>query len=339
MRMVLSASCPSWPPPRPFAASPTSGLLPIAAGMWLVDRLGPGTHLILLAHAFLPSPQTRFPANAAASGSSSPLWYSQNVGPMHIAFVTSYAPYDQSSAQYTWLESDLANVNRTETPWLIVVFHAPWYTSYKSHYMEANCHRLDTETLLYENGVDLVFNGHVHAYERTFPVYNFTLNECGPVHITVGDGGNVEKLAAVFADLPGNCPSVTEYGPSYQPEACPQYLYDGKYCASSQPFWSAYRRVCAPAVSRGKLGDGGRAGSCPRSMVPSTLARERAVPSWTCIFACCPATWSTGGPPNLQPNTHPITFKQTGSPPLATRRWRSTTPRTPTLSGSATRTA
>lgn len=195
---------------------------------------------------FLPShsPQTRFPANAAASGSDSPLWYSQNVGPMHITFITSYAPYDQASAQYAWLESDLANVNRTETPWLIVVFHAPWYTSYRSHYMEVNCHRLDTETLLYENGVDLVLNGHVHAYERTFPVYNFTLDDCGPVHITVGDGGNVEKLAAVFADLPGNCPNISEYGPGYQPEVCPQYLYDGEFCDTTQPFWSAYRRVC-----------------------------------------------------------------------------------------------
>lgn len=27
-------------------------------------------------------------------------------------------------------------------------------------------------------------------YERTNPVYNNTLNNCGAVHITVGDGGN-----------------------------------------------------------------------------------------------------------------------------------------------------
>lgn len=31
--------------------------------------------------------------------------------------------------------------------------------------------------------------GHVHAYERMNPVYNFTLDPCAPVHITVGDGG------------------------------------------------------------------------------------------------------------------------------------------------------
>lgn len=28
--------------------------------------------------------------------------------------------------------------------------------------------------------------GHVHAYERSTPVYNFTVDLCGPVHITIG---------------------------------------------------------------------------------------------------------------------------------------------------------
>ena len=26
--------------------------------------------------------------------------------------------------------------------------------------------------------MDLVFNGHVHSYERSFPVYNNSVNEC-----------------------------------------------------------------------------------------------------------------------------------------------------------------
>ncbi len=28
--------------------------------------------------------------------------------------------------QYTWLQRDLALVNRDVTPWLIIMFHAPW---------------------------------------------------------------------------------------------------------------------------------------------------------------------------------------------------------------------
>jgi hypothetical protein len=34
--------------------------------------------------------------------------------------------------------------------------------------------------------------GHVHVYERTKPVRNYYVDECGPVHITIGDGGNIE---------------------------------------------------------------------------------------------------------------------------------------------------
>lgn len=35
-----------------------------------------------------------------------------------------------------------------------------------------------TPTFWPRYGVDLVFNGHVHSYERSFPVYNNSLNEC-----------------------------------------------------------------------------------------------------------------------------------------------------------------
>ena len=41
-------------------------------------------------------------------------------------------------------------------------------------------------------GVDLVLNGHVHAYERTHPMYKYKPDTCGPIYITIGDGGNVE---------------------------------------------------------------------------------------------------------------------------------------------------
>lgn len=35
--------------------------------------------------------------------------------------------------QYTWLEAELASVDRSLTPWLIVQFHAPWYNSNTAH--------------------------------------------------------------------------------------------------------------------------------------------------------------------------------------------------------------
>ncbi len=54
------------------------------------------------------------------------------------------------------------------------------------------------ESLLFEYGVDVVFAGHVHAYERSLRVYQGQLNDLGPVYINIGDGGNREGLSSEY---------------------------------------------------------------------------------------------------------------------------------------------
>jgi hypothetical protein len=66
-----------------------------------------------------------------------------------------------SGEQYRWLERDLAKVDRSVTPWLVAGWHAPWYSSYKAHYREAECMRVAMEELLYSYGLDIAFTGHV----------------------------------------------------------------------------------------------------------------------------------------------------------------------------------
>ncbi|KAI5641602.1 hypothetical protein M9H77_07583 [Catharanthus roseus] len=67
--------------------------------------------------------------------------------------------------------------------------------------------RLEIEEILYSYRIDIVFSSHVHAYERMNRVYNYTLDPCGPVYITIGNGGNIEKVDVDHVDKPGKCPS------------------------------------------------------------------------------------------------------------------------------------
>ena len=50
------------------------------------------------------------------------------------------------------------------------------------------------EGLFYENHVNLVISGHVHAYERSFPVFKNRVRTDGVTYITIGDAGNHEGI-------------------------------------------------------------------------------------------------------------------------------------------------
>lgn len=58
-----------------------------------------------------------------------------------------------------WLKADLAAVDRSRTPWLVVGMHAPWYNSNTAHQGEVEDMRRSMEGLLFSYGVDLVFAG------------------------------------------------------------------------------------------------------------------------------------------------------------------------------------
>ncbi|XAR58729.1 Acid phosphatase [Bertholletia excelsa] len=188
---------------------------------------------------------SRFAFPSEESGSSSTLYYSFNAGGIHFMMLGAYTAYNKSADQYKWLERDLSNVDRSTTPWLVAAWHPPWYSSYKAHYREAECMRVEMEELLYSYGVDIVFNGHVHAYERLNRVYNYTLDPCAPVYITVGDGGNREKMAIEHADEPGNCPEPSTTPDPFMGGFCAADFTTGpaagKFCWDRQPEYSALR--------------------------------------------------------------------------------------------------
>ncbi|CAD6254963.1 unnamed protein product [Miscanthus lutarioriparius] len=85
--------------------------------------------------------------------------------------------------QWKWLVAELAKVDRTTTPWFFISSHVPWYNSNNFHYMEGEPMRAQFEKMAVDARVDVVFAGHVHAYERTHRYSNST------------DGGNIEGPA------------------------------------------------------------------------------------------------------------------------------------------------
>ncbi|KAJ4705188.1 Purple acid phosphatase [Melia azedarach] len=132
------------------------------------------------------------------SGSSSNLYYSFDVAGTHVIMLGSYTDFDSHSAQYKWLEADLAKIDRKTTPWIFVLLHVPWYNTNNAHQGERESMRKSMEHLLYKARVDVVFAGHVHAYERFTRIYDKEADLCGPIYITIGDGGNREGLASKF---------------------------------------------------------------------------------------------------------------------------------------------
>lgn len=112
------------------------------------------------------------------SGSSSNLYYSFDAAGVHVVMLGSYTDFDQNSDQYKWLEADLNKVDRGKTPWIVVLLHAPWYNSNTAHQgeVESEGMRKAMEGLIHQARVDVVFAGHVHAYERFVSLINFLLH-------------------------------------------------------------------------------------------------------------------------------------------------------------------
>lgn len=82
------------------------------------------------------------------------------------------------NAQTTWLTNDLAAVDRSKSLWVIVAGHRPWYFSYanKSSAICTVCKDV-FEPIFLQYDIDLVLSGHVHAYQRNTPIYNYVCRQ------------------------------------------------------------------------------------------------------------------------------------------------------------------
>uniref|UniRef100_A0A6B2L7B6 Purple acid phosphatase n=1 Tax=Arcella intermedia TaxID=1963864 RepID=A0A6B2L7B6_9EUKA len=119
-------------------------------------------------------------------------YWSVDIGLVHLIHLSS-ENRDTFQAQRDWLIKDLSQVNFHLTPWLIGVWHRPWYCSIKEN--------VDEEMRQYFEPVfqrlDIGFVGHTHYYERTLPLSNQKIVKDGPEYVVVGNGGNIEGTAAI----------------------------------------------------------------------------------------------------------------------------------------------
>lgn len=166
-------------------------------------------------------------ANKAAALAKPPFWYSFEYGMVHITMIDTEtdfpsapdqpggssgylnaSPFGTANQQLDWLAADLASVDRTVTPWVIVGGHRPWYTTKGSSPCTA-CQKA-FEPLLYKYGVDLAVFGHVHNSQRFLPVNNSVAdpaklnNPKAPMYIVAGGAGNIEGLTNVGGNYTTN---------------------------------------------------------------------------------------------------------------------------------------
>lgn len=139
-------------------------------------------------------------------------WYSFDYGSAHFIIMSTEHMFTQGSEQYRFIESQLSSVDRTLTPWLIFGGHRPMYIASKDtgypdgHNAVAYALRSSLEPLLLEYKVDLALWAHIHAYQRTCPVYQEKCVENGIPHVVIGMAGR--NLANV---LPSSLPSWLVY--------------------------------------------------------------------------------------------------------------------------------
>ena len=128
-----------------------------------------------------------FIAGAEAGGvpSGTEQYYSFDYGNVHFVSLDSQLTArdtDQRAAMRNWLIDDLSSNN---SDWTIVIFHHPPYSKGANHDSDdaeklggfdlpQRDMRQEFVSVFDDYGVDLVYNGHSHSYERSYYLHNHT---------------------------------------------------------------------------------------------------------------------------------------------------------------------
>jgi predicted MPP superfamily phosphohydrolase len=134
------------------------------------------------------------------------LYYSFKYGNAIFICINTLDPGD--TAQYNWLKSTL-NANKDKT-WKFIFTHKPFFTSPK-HTGELDSY-LNTIWKAYDDwGVDMIFNGHTHNYQRTKPINRNVSTSLPVTNYGSGEGQGRCQIVAGSAGAPMVGPADTSY--------------------------------------------------------------------------------------------------------------------------------
>ncbi|MDB4544782.1 metallophosphoesterase [Akkermansiaceae bacterium] len=122
-------------------------------------------------------------------------FYSYTYGDIRFFMIDTNKKCDPKSEQYLWLEKQLKASTST---WNILCHHHPAYTSDENDYGElwktnqstrGDLNARHLADLAHLHKVDIIWNGHIHSYERTWPLQGNRAVQKGTVHLITGGGG------------------------------------------------------------------------------------------------------------------------------------------------------
>lgn len=123
-------------------------------------------------------------------------YYDFRFGNAHFFMIDTNRNVGPDSEQYRWLDEAMGNSDAT---WKFVCHHHPAYSSdendygdlWKTNRSTRGDERVRQLVPLYEkHGVDVVWSGHIHSYERTWPVRESrAVEQNGTIYVVTGGGG------------------------------------------------------------------------------------------------------------------------------------------------------
>jgi len=114
-----------------------------------------------------PSAFSSYFSPPTIGGSGSNLYYSFNYGNVHFILLDGNQSLGEGSPQRKWIANDLASPSAISATWRIVSIHQSPYTYSSGHEGVPEEQDLATKVLA-PGGVNIVFSGHNHLYQRLF---------------------------------------------------------------------------------------------------------------------------------------------------------------------------